>query len=147
MQDIHHLEDPSRFPKASTVHIASHQAAVLMLIFLPLPYFVLTPGASRAANTGEPCCSAPLAGLHAALLWESKKPLWNFPSPSFASNLFCILFFFLFFSRTTFCFYVLLSFHFLSQVAGTIDIHLHLIFLGLSLTHKYLLSLLALPTV
>lgn len=145
MQNIHCFQDPSQFPKTSTVHVASHQAA--SLISTP-PYFVLTPGTSQPANTDEPPLQCLSCWSSCRPFWESKSPIEIFLLPD--SLLICFafysLFFFLFF-RITFCFYILLSFHFLSQVAGTIDIHLHLIFLGLSLTHKYLLSLLALLTV
>lgn len=89
MQNIHCFQDPSQFPKTSTVHVASHQAA--SLISTP-PYFVLTPGTSQPANTDEPPLQCLSCWSSCRPFWESKKPHWNFPPPWFPSNLFCILF-------------------------------------------------------
>lgn len=148
LEGSQHLQNPSHFPKVSNVHVASHQAASLMLIFLLPLYFMLT--------TEHPQLLMQMSTAVVLFLLVMMLPFFakakGFVQICLLPDLFLICFafysfFFLFFSHTIFCFYVLLSFHFLLQVAGTVDIHLHLIFLGLSLTHKYLLSLLALSAV
>jgi len=144
LEGSQHLQNPSHFPKVSNVHVAS-----LMLIFLLPLYFMLT--------TEHPQLLMQMSTVVVLFLLVMMLPFFakakGFVQICLLPDLFLIcfvfysFFFFFFFSHTIFCFYVLLSFHFLLQVAGTVDIHLHLIFLGLSLTHKYLLSLLALSAV
>lgn len=134
----------SHFPKVSNVHAASHIAASLMLAFLLPLYFMLTTEHLKLLMQ----MSTALALFLLAMMLPFFAKAKGFVQICLLPDLFLICSAFdSFFFLSIFCFYVLLSFHFLLQVAGTVDIHLHLIFLGLSLTHKYLLSLLALSAV